>query len=119
MARCKFTQYMGYKANKFSIKFWLAADVDSKYMENGSPYLGKEETWSAGQLMGESVVLRLMDPILGKGRNITTEKQFHVPKTGHCLTCKDDQPGWHHGQTKVCLRMNTGLLWVTLSLGVN
>ena len=71
-ARCKFTQYMGNKPEKFGIKFWLAADVDSKYMLNGSPYLGKEEPLNTGQLVGESVVLKLAEPFLGKGRNITT-----------------------------------------------
>ncbi|KAJ8873290.1 hypothetical protein PR048_026924, partial [Dryococelus australis] len=38
-ARCKFTQYMANKPDQFGIKFWLAADVDTKYLLNGSPYL--------------------------------------------------------------------------------
>ena len=32
------------KPNKFGIKFWLASDVNSKYVVNGFPYLGKAET---------------------------------------------------------------------------
>lgn len=36
-ARCRFTQYMPNKPDTFGIKFWLAADVDSKYLLNGFP----------------------------------------------------------------------------------
>lgn len=43
-ARCKFTQYMANKPDKFGIKFWLAADVDTKYLLNGFPFLGKDDT---------------------------------------------------------------------------
>ncbi|GFX80117.1 DDE_Tnp_1_7 domain-containing protein [Trichonephila clavipes] len=42
-ARCRFTHYMPNKPDKFGIKFWLAADVDSKYVLNGLRYLGKDE----------------------------------------------------------------------------
>lgn len=42
-ARCRFTQYMPNKPNKFGVKFWLASDVDSKYIINALPYLGKDE----------------------------------------------------------------------------
>ena len=31
-ARCRFTQYMPNKPDKFGIKFWMAADVQTKYM---------------------------------------------------------------------------------------
>ena len=43
-ARCKFIQYMANKPDKFGIKFWLLVDVDSKYLFNGYPYLGKDDT---------------------------------------------------------------------------
>ncbi|XP_036951566.1 activating transcription factor 7-interacting protein 1 isoform X2 [Acanthopagrus latus] len=88
-ARCKFTQYMGNKPDKFGIKFWLAADVNSKYMVNGSPYLGKEETQSAGQIVGESVALSLAEPFLGKGRNITTGDFFTSLKLATALQAKN------------------------------
>ncbi|KAJ8889038.1 hypothetical protein PR048_008532 [Dryococelus australis] len=42
-ARCSFMQYMAKKPDKFGIKFWIVADVDSKYLVNGFPYLGKED----------------------------------------------------------------------------
>ncbi|XP_042368087.1 piggyBac transposable element-derived protein 3-like [Plectropomus leopardus] len=75
-ARCSFIQYIASKPDKFGIKFWLAADVDTKYMLNAAPYLGKDETRRPGQRLGDSVVLKLAKPFLGKGRNITTDNFF-------------------------------------------
>ncbi|KAI4830991.1 hypothetical protein KUCAC02_002592, partial [Chaenocephalus aceratus] len=63
-SRCPFTQYMPNKPDKFGIKFWLAADVDSKYMLNGFPYLGKDASRPATQRLGENVVLRLVEPFV-------------------------------------------------------
>ena len=42
-ARCKFTQYTPNKQDKFDLKIWMAVDVESKYLYNGFPYLGKGE----------------------------------------------------------------------------
>ncbi|KAM7018170.1 piggyBac transposable element-derived protein 4-like [Tautogolabrus adspersus] len=75
-ARCRFTQYMANKPDKFGIKFWLAADVETKYFLNGFPYLGKDEARPANQRLGESVVMRLVEPYVGKGRNVTTDNFF-------------------------------------------
>lgn len=74
--RCKWTQYIASKPDKFGIKFWLAVDVASKYLVNGFPYLGKDETRPAGQRLADDVVLKLMDPYLDKGRNVTTDNFF-------------------------------------------
>lgn len=41
-SRCRFIQYMANKPDKFGIKFWLAPDVNPKYVLNDYPYLGKE-----------------------------------------------------------------------------
>ena len=43
-AWCRFTQYILNKPHKFGIKFWLAVDVQTKYILNGFPYMGKDET---------------------------------------------------------------------------
>ncbi|XP_053197121.1 piggyBac transposable element-derived protein 4-like [Scomber japonicus] len=75
-ARCRFTQYMANKPDKFGIKFWIAADVETKYMLNAFPYLGKDLSRPKSQSVGESVVMRLMEPYLGKGRNVTTDNFF-------------------------------------------
>lgn len=41
--RCRFTKYMSNKSDKFAIKFWLASDVETKYVIYDFPYLGKDE----------------------------------------------------------------------------
>ncbi|XP_010765806.1 uncharacterized protein isoform X2 [Notothenia coriiceps] len=86
---CPFTQYMPNKPDKFGIKFWLAVDVESKYMLNGFPYLGKDPSPSATQSQGESVVLELMEPFLGNGRNVTTEHFFTSLPLAHKLLAKN------------------------------
>ncbi|KAI5618751.1 dual specificity protein phosphatase 26 isoform X1 [Silurus asotus] len=40
--RCPFTQYIATKPDKFGIKFWMATDLETKYVCNASPYLGKD-----------------------------------------------------------------------------
>ena len=75
-ARCRFTQYMPNKPDKFGIKFWLAVDVDTKYILNAIPYLGKEESRAPSQRLSDWVVMNLMQPYLGKGRNVTTDNFF-------------------------------------------
>lgn len=74
--RCRFTQYMPNKPDKFGIKFWLASDVESKYVVNGFPYLGKDETRPSSMLLSEYVVLKLAEPFTGCGINITTDNFF-------------------------------------------
>ena len=75
-ARCRFTQYMANKPDKFGIKFWRAVNLESKYILNAIPYLGKDETRPATQRLSESVVIKLVEPYLGKGRNVTTDNFF-------------------------------------------
>ena len=62
--------------DKFNIKFWLAVDVDTKYILNAIPYLGKEESRAPSQRLSDWVVMNLMQPYLGKGRNVTTDNFF-------------------------------------------
>lgn len=88
-ARCRFTQYIASKPDKYGIKFWLAVDIKSKYLVNGFPYLGKDETRPSGQSLGENVVLRLIEPYKGKGRNVTTDNFFTSLKLAHELKKKN------------------------------
>ena len=67
---------MANKSDKFDIKFWKAVDLGSKYILNPIPYLGKDETRPATQRLSESVVIKLVEPYLSKGRNITTDNFF-------------------------------------------
>ena len=87
-ARCKWTQYIASKPDKYGIKFWLAADVKSKYLVNGFPYLGEDEQRPQGVRLADHVVMRLMEPYLGKGRNVTTDNYFTSLKLCNELTSK-------------------------------
>ncbi|GFQ83648.1 HTH La-type RNA-binding domain-containing protein [Trichonephila clavata] len=74
--RCRFTQYMPNKPDKFGIKFWLASDVDSKYVINALPYLGKDENRPSSVQLSEYVVLKLIEPFTGCGRTVTSDSFF-------------------------------------------
>ncbi|XP_015430868.1 PREDICTED: piggyBac transposable element-derived protein 3-like [Dufourea novaeangliae] len=74
-ARCRFTQNVPNKPNKFGMKFWLASDVKSKYVVNAFPYLGKDEV-RLSVPVGEFVILKLMEPYMGRGRTVTTDNFF-------------------------------------------
>ena len=71
-ARCPFTQFMKSKPDKYGQKYWLAVDKDSKYVANGFPYVGKDESRSTDERVSDHVVMKLAKPYLKKGRNITT-----------------------------------------------
>ena len=58
------------KSDKFGIKFWLAADVEFKYIPNAIPYLGKDEARPATQRLSESVVIKIVEPYLGKEKKL-------------------------------------------------
>ena len=53
---------MANKPDKFVIKFWIAVDLESKYVLNAIPYLGKVETRPDTQRLSESVVIKLEEP---------------------------------------------------------
>lgn len=74
--RCKFIQYMPNKPDKFGIKFWLLAELDSKYVLNGFSYLGKEEERPNDELQGSFVVKKLVEPYYNRGHNVTTDQFF-------------------------------------------
>ena len=48
-SRCRFIQYMPNKPDRFGMKFWLAVDVESKYIRNAILYLGKDESCPSTQ----------------------------------------------------------------------
>ncbi|KAJ8897951.1 hypothetical protein PR048_003309 [Dryococelus australis] len=99
-ARCKFTQYMvNNKPDKFGIKFWLAADVDTKYFLNGFPYLGKDDNRPPNQSLQENVVMNLMAPYLGKGRNVTTDNFFTSVSLTEKLKIQSTSLGKSHNQS--------------------
>ncbi|XP_024223753.1 uncharacterized protein LOC112212925 [Bombus impatiens] len=94
--RCRFTQYMQNKPDKFGIKFWLACDVNSKYTINGFPYLGKDEERENSIPLGEFVALKLMEPFTGCGRNLTTDNFFTIASLATKLFAKKNYNRWNN-----------------------
>ena len=74
--RCPFTQFMPAKPDKYGQKYWLAVDVEANYLVNGFPYLGKNDKRGCNERLSDFVVMKLMQPFLGKGRNVTTDNYF-------------------------------------------
>lgn len=62
--------------------------MDSKFVLNGFPYLGKDESRSQNQSLGESVVMRLVEHFANTGRNITTDNFFTSVKLANNLLAK-------------------------------
>ena len=73
---CPFVVYMPNKPDKFDIKFWMLAEVDSKYVVNIIPYLGSQEKQSRDGPLAESVVMKITEPVQSKGYNVTTDNFF-------------------------------------------
>uniref|UniRef100_T1I6T4 DDE_Tnp_1_7 domain-containing protein n=1 Tax=Rhodnius prolixus TaxID=13249 RepID=T1I6T4_RHOPR len=67
-SRCRFTQCIPNKPDKFGIKFWLAFDAIK-----GFPFLGKRESREPIVPLGEFVALKLAEMYTARGRNITVE----------------------------------------------
>jgi len=65
-ARCRFTQFMPNKPDKFGIKFWILAELN--------PYLGKDDQRVAA--LETHIVLTLMEPYFGRGYNVTVDNFF-------------------------------------------
>uniref|UniRef100_A0A8C5DVD5 PiggyBac transposable element-derived protein domain-containing protein n=10 Tax=Gouania willdenowi TaxID=441366 RepID=A0A8C5DVD5_GOUWI len=74
--RCCFLQYIATKPDKFGIKFWVACDLKTKYICNVLPYLGKDPSRPSEERLSESVVMKLMEPFMDKGRTVTTDNFF-------------------------------------------
>ena len=88
-SRCPFTQFMPSKPGKFGIKFWVLADAEKPYILNIKPYLGRNFDEERGGLqLGESVVMSLMQPFLGRGYNVTTDNFFTSLRLAKQLAAK-------------------------------
>ena len=60
----------------FFLKFWLAVDVENKYLFNGFPYVGKDDTRSSDMSVLTDVVLKLMAPLFQWGYNFACDNYF-------------------------------------------
>ena len=67
------------KPAKYGIKFWVLADVITKYVADIISYLGTQEREEqVGTPLAESVMLKLTDKIKGKGYNIICDNFVFV-----------------------------------------
>ena len=87
-ARCRFTQYMPNKPEKFGIKFWMAADAQTKYMLHSVPYLEKDDSRPEGITLGEHVVLRLTESYRKTVLNMTIDNFY--TSVNHAKTLRQE-----------------------------
>ncbi|CAK1587396.1 unnamed protein product [Parnassius mnemosyne] len=73
--RCPFRIYIPNKPNKYGIKLVMAADVNSKYVINAIPYLGKG-TDTQKQPLATFFIKNITIPLHGTNRNITMDNWF-------------------------------------------
>ena len=67
---------MSNKPDKFGIKFFLAVDVEHKYIFNGLPYCGKDENLIKDISLPTDVVLKLLEPVFNAGYYVTCHNYF-------------------------------------------
>lgn len=75
-SRCPFTQYIASKPDKFGIKFFLLADVETKFICNGIPYLGKNESRPSNESLPTFVVTSLTSELDNNGHTVTCDNFF-------------------------------------------
>ena len=67
---------MANKPDNSGPKFWVAAEVESKYLYNRFPCLGKNSTRSGDVSASTDVVMKLMSPLFKKRHNVTCDNYF-------------------------------------------
>ncbi|KAJ3646387.1 hypothetical protein Zmor_005897 [Zophobas morio] len=75
--RCAFKQYIPSKPNKYGLKVFALVDAKTKYTLTLEPYVGLQpEGLYRKNNDPASIVLRLIAPISGSGRNVTCDNWF-------------------------------------------
>ena len=71
-----FRQLMPKKPDKYGIKLWLCVDVNSYCVLDAAPHTGRQPGQDRQQNIGTNIVLQLMKPLFGSGRNVTIDNCF-------------------------------------------
>lgn len=74
--KCPFRQFIPKKPDKYGLKLWLCVDVQSYYVFNAFPYIGRQPDQQRQTQVGASVVLELLKPLYGSNRNVTVDNFF-------------------------------------------
>ena len=75
--KCPFRMYIPNKPAKYGIKIVMICDVESKYMLNGIPYLGKNGTRPLpGLNLGHTFTMQMAKKYHHTGRNVTVDNWF-------------------------------------------
>lgn len=75
--KCSFRQYIPSKPAKYGVKIFALADAKMFYTLNMEVYVGKQPQNSPFQVSNsQDVVCRMVEPISGTRRNITTDNWF-------------------------------------------
>lgn len=75
--RCSFKQYIPSKPNKYGLKVFALVDAKTRYTLNLEPYVGLQpEGPYRVKNDPASIVIRLIEPISGTGRNLTCDNWF-------------------------------------------
>ena len=74
---CSFVTFVPNKPDKYGMKFWVLADVETKYVSNIDVYLGAQGKEQRGGVpLAESVAVNFCKHIKGKGYNISCDNFF-------------------------------------------
>ena len=74
--RCAFRMYMPAKPCRYGLKLYSLVDSQNYYLVNCEVYLGKQQGQNPTNNSPTAVVLRLIQPISGTGRNLTTDNWY-------------------------------------------
>ena len=76
-SHCSFVTFMPNKSDKYGVKFWVLADVGTKYVSNIDVYLGaQKKEQRGGAPLAESVVVNHCKHIKKKGYHIICDYFF-------------------------------------------